>query len=186
MDLLRSDFIHRIRRLPQKRRFFLLDVLEQGKRTIEFINHNPLYERYSPKIFRPLDVASMRKRQKKEAKLALQMVSVSVWLLLDNPQERNLEQTKYRIREIDRLVMYHRFYDVYEATGAKIEGNIYNETSHPFGEKIPEIKQKEYENRVKEYIRLNAFERQKFITEIQCSAGCNNKKSVQFGRQREG
>ena len=75
MDLLRSDFIHRIRRLPQKRRSFLLDVLEQGRQMIKFINHNLLYERYSPKIFRPLDVNSMRKRQKKEAKLALQMNS---------------------------------------------------------------------------------------------------------------
>ena len=168
MDLLRSDFICRVNRLPKEKRSFLLDIMEHTRQTYEYIKKNPLYERYSPKSYQPLDIHGILKRQNWEKKLALQMGSVSLWLVLNNPQKRDLEQIKQRIREIDRLTMYHGFCDVYEATGAKIEGYIVNETFSPCDEKIPEAKQKEYENRIKEYIRLNDAEREKFITKIQC------------------
>jgi hypothetical protein len=186
MDLLRSNFIYRARRLPKERRSFLLAIMEKNRKIYKYISKNPLYERYSPKFHRPLDIHSMLKRQKWEAKLALQMGSVSIWLVLDNPKKRNLEQIKQRIREIDRLVMFHGFRDVYEATSAKIEGYIVNETFSSSDEKIPETKQKVYENRMKEYIRLNDSERKRFVAKIQHPIiHRNNNYPIQMGHLRE-
>ena len=186
MDLLKSNFIYHAQRLPKERRSFLLSIMEENRQIYEDINQNPLYERYSPKTHRALDIDGMLKRQKWEAKLAIQMGSVSIWLVLDNPKKRNLEQIKQRIREIDRLVMFHGFRDVYEATSAKIEGYIFNETFSSSDEKIPETKQKEYENRIREYIRLNNSERERFIAKIQRpTIYHNNNLPIQIGYQRE-
>ena len=177
-----ETFIGRVRRLPQAKKLFLLDIMENTKRTCKKIKENPLYQRY-PSIYHPWEKDGIFKRQEREFNLALQMGSIAIWMLLDDPKKRSTDQIELRLREVDRLVMFHAFRSVYTAFTAKIDGTIFDERHIPSGEAIPREKQQEYENRIKEYIFHNP-KRQKLIERIRSSKTRYNF-SPQPDRQRE-
>ena len=179
-----TNFIGRVSRLSQKKKLFLLDIMEQTRETCKKIKKNPLYQRY-PSIYHPWEKDGIFKRQEREFNLALQMGSIAIWMLLDDPKKRTTDQIDLRLREVDRLVMFHAFHNVYTAFTAQIDGTIFDETHIPSGEAIPKEKQQEYENRIKEYIFHNP-KRQKLIESIHYSKTRYNFTSIsQLNHQRE-
>ena len=186
MNLFESNFINKCRYLSQKKRSFLLDTMEQTRQTYRKIKRNPLYQKYTPR-YQSASTSEFYKRQMKEASLVIQMGSVAIWMLLDDPQKRDIQGIELRLREIDRLVMYHGIQDMYEAVKKQISGTIWNETYSLSGENVPKHKQKEYEEIIKEYIRLNNTEHKRFIGKIKYSQQrCGYILPLQVIRQREG
>ena len=185
MNLFEPNFMSRVRRLSQGKRSFLLDVMEQTRQDCRKIEENPLYQRY-PFARHPWENRAILERQERELNLALQMGSIAMWLVMDAPRKRSPEQIKTRLREIDRLVMHHGYYDMYNAITAKIEGTIFDEIPAPSDEAVPQDKHIEYESRLRGYIRLSGAEREHFIAEMKRPLKTKYKgvRSVQSARQR--
>ena len=176
MNIFESDFMRRLRYLPEEKRCFFLDTMEQSRKDV---THNVAKHRSSSSY-------EYQKILHKKVTIALQKGAVAIWMLLDDPAKRDVQQMEARLNELERLVTDFGVMDIYHSVMARIEQTGTTEKMGYTREMILEDKQKEYGHFMATYIKLSESDRQKFIEEIRHPlAHYRPHLKNQMGRQRE-